>query len=131
MKKLILSIIIAFPLLLSAQAHLSSTESEIKRLHPDKIFTTNYTNSGQKYISTKMKFGYFAYFFDSKTNLTTECIQVAYDLPSLNAQIEIYNRTYVIISDTQWKAYLNNGGIINIELEYDSEHNSNIFTYTD
>jgi hypothetical protein len=37
-------------------------------------------------------------------------------MTALNAQVEIYTKKYVIVSETSWKAYLEGGGIMEIDL---------------
>jgi len=130
MKKFILGLILFLPLLGKAQAHLGATEFEIKNLHSDKTFETGYTDDGKKHISAFMVLGTFVYYFDKETGLSDFCIQIIEDITSLNAQVEYYNKKYVIISDTKWKAYLEGGGILNIELTYNQENKMYVFTYT-
>jgi hypothetical protein len=131
MRKLFLIVVAFLPLLTFGQAHLGLSESEIKNKYPEKSFETDYTDEGQKYISTFMIYGTFVYYFDKETGLSSSCIQVVDELPYLNGQVEAYNKKYVIISDTKWKAYLEGGGIINIELVYKEEYKLYVFYYTD
>ena len=119
-----------FPILTSAQAHLGSSESEIKEMHPDKTFETDYTDEGQKYISAFMVYGTFVYYFDEETGLSNSCIQIIEKMPYLNGQVEAYNKKYVILSETKWKAYLEGGGILNIELSWSEKYKLYSFAYT-
>jgi len=48
----------------------------------------------------------------------------------MNGQVEMYNKKYVITSDTSWTAYLEDGGIIHISLLYDSENKISFFSYS-
>ena len=48
MKKLLFLLIIVLPILSNAQAHLGSTEKEIRDLHSDKTFEIGYTDNGEK-----------------------------------------------------------------------------------
>jgi hypothetical protein len=130
MRKLIFALIAMLPLIVNAQAHLGSSESEIKQLHSDKTFETGYTDDGIKYISAYMVYGTFVYYFDKETGLSSFCMQLIYEIPYLNGQVEAYNKKYVIISDTKWKAYLEGGGILNIELTYNEENKLYVFYYT-
>ena len=77
-----------------------------------------------------MSLGTFIYYFDNETGLTSFCIQIPKDLVSLKAQVEIYNKKYVIISETSWKAYLEGGGLMKINLKYDEDSKSYYFTYS-
>lgn len=118
------------PILGKAQAHLGSTLTDIKALYPDKFFTIDYSTTGQKFASADMSYGTFYYYFDKKTGLSNFCMQVPDNMPALNALVENYNKRYVIISETSWKAYLEGGGILNIKLVYDEKYKLYSFQYT-
>jgi len=129
MRKLIFLLILMFPLLGTAQAHLGSTLTEIKAMHPDKVFKVEYTNDGTKYAYTDMPLGTFFYYFDSETGLSNLCLQIPDDMTALNTQVEIYNKKYVIVSETSWKAYLEGGGLMKINLTYREGLKSYMFIY--
>lgn len=129
MKKLIFALIVILPFLGNAQAHLGETPSGIKALHPDKTFTEDYTKDGQKYISAEMYYGTFVYYFNKETGLSDFCIQIPHNMTALNAQVEIYNKKYVIISETSWKAYLEGGGLLKINLKYEEDYKIYVFSY--
>jgi hypothetical protein len=130
MKRLMFLFIVFLPILSNAQAHLGSTEKEIRDLHSDKTFEVGYSDNGEKYICAFMIYGTFFYFFDKETRLSNFCIQAIDKMPYLNGQVEAYNKKYVIVSDTEWKAYLEGGGTMNIELKYNEEYEKYIFYYT-
>ena len=130
MKRLIFALIVMLPLIGKAQAHLGSTVADIKALHPDKVFTTKYSNDGTKYIYTDMPFGTFYYYFDKETGLSNLCLQIPDNMTALNAQVETYNKKYVIVSETSWKAYLEGGGLMKIKLSYEEDIKSYVFSYT-
>lgn len=114
---------------IKAQAHLGSTEYQIKKMYPNNTFTVDYTlKSHIRYISTDFQYGNFTYYFDAETGLSKFCFQIPHSTGTMNAQVEIYNKKYVIISDTSWKAYLEGGGIMYINLVYDSENKNSYFT---
>jgi hypothetical protein len=127
---LITAICLLSPIISKAQAHLGSTLSEIKSLHSDKVFKIDYTNSGQKYAQADMYYGTFIYYFDTETGLSNYNVQIPDNMTALNAQVEIYNKKYVIISETSWKAYLEGGGLMKINLTYNEEYKIYIFSYT-
>lgn len=130
MKRLLFLIVVLIPILSNAQAHLGSTEKEIKELHPDKTFKIEYTDDGVKYISTFMYYGTFVYYFDNETGLTNSCMQIIEEMTALNGQVEAYNKKYVIVSKSQWRAYLEGGAIMEITLEYNEEHKLYVFNYS-
>ncbi len=130
MKKLIFALILMLPLLGIAQAHLGSTLTDIKASHPDKEFTVNYTEEGQKYAYADMAYGTFYYYFDKVSGLSNFCMQIPFNMTTLNGQVEAYNRKYVIVSETYWKAYLEGGGLMKIELQYNKEYDLYVFYYT-
>ncbi len=127
---LIIAICFLSPIISKAQAHLGSTLSEIKSKYPDKNFKINVTNDGQKYTTAKMGLGEFVYYFDKETNLSNLVIQIPNNMTALNTQVEIYNKKYVIVSEVSWKAYLEGGGIMYIDLQYNKDLDSYIFYYT-
>jgi len=108
----------------TAQAHLGSTEQEIRNLHPQNKWKVGYVNNGQRYISSN-----FVYYFTSATNITDYNIQVPFSLANLNGQVEAYNNKYVITSETSWTAYLEDGGMIYIKLLYDEKNKIRYFSY--
>lgn len=130
MKHLTFALIILIPLFSNAQAHLGATASEIKSSHPDKVFESGITSKGERYLYTDMGLGTFYYYFDKQTGLTDICLQVPKNMIALNAQVEIYNKKYVILSETFWKAYLEDGGLIKISLYYSEELKTYMFIYT-
>lgn len=130
MKKLIVTILLMLPILGMAQAHLGETEYAIKNYHPEATFKTGYDNDGQKYIYTDMALGNFTYYIDSD-NLSHYNIQIPYDMKCVNAQVEIYNKKYVIVSGSKWKAYLEGGFIMYINLYYNTESKLYYFAYSE
>ena len=129
MKKFIFVLMAIFPFLVSAQAHLGASISEIKSYHPDQTWEVSYTTDGIKYISTAMSLGIFGYYIDNSTGLSYFCVQIPNNMVALNAQVEIYNKKYVITSKTTWSAYLEGGGIMNISLKYNDESKMYMFYY--
>jgi hypothetical protein len=130
MKKILFALILLLPLLGKAQAHVGSSLEDIKAKHPENVFTINYSKDGQKFATTDMSYGQFFYYFDKVTDLTAYCLQVPKSMIALNAQVELYNKKYVIVSDTSWKAYLGNNAKMNIHLVYDEKYEYYVFTYS-
>jgi len=130
MKKLIFALILMLPLLGKTQAHLGTTLTDIKALYPDKEFTVKYADDGTKYAYTDMVYGTFYYYFDKESGLSKFCMQFPFNMTTLNGQVEAYNKKYVIVSETYWKAYLEGGSLMKIELQYNKEYDLYIFYYT-
>jgi hypothetical protein len=130
LKIILLLLIVTLPKLSNAQAYLGSTEKEIRDLHSDNTFKVGYTDDGEKYISSFMYFGTFIYYFDKETKLSNFCMQIVDEMPYLNGQVEAYNKNYVIVSDSEWKAYLEGGNVVKINLSYNEEHKFYVFKYT-
>ena len=128
-KKIIFALTLLFPLLGKAQAHLGSTLADLKEFHPDKTFEIDYTTTGTKYAKASMPLGTFVYYFNSE-GITVKCLQFPDNMTALNTQVEIYNKKYVIISEKSWKAYLEGGGLLKINLEYNEEEKFYVFHYT-
>lgn len=130
MKKLAIIFFLFFTFNAKGQAHLSSSESSIRAIHSDKIFTTGYTDEGNKYISTDMVYGSFTYYFGKENGLSYYNIQIPFNPATMNGQVESYNNKYVITSDTSWTAYLETGGMIYIKLIYNENSNIRYFSYS-
>jgi hypothetical protein len=127
---ILIAITTLFPFIAKSQANLGTTLSEIKADNPGKTFTTDVTKEGTKYAYADMQLGVFYYYFDNTTNLSYLCLQVPYNLKSLNTQVELYNKNYVTISENSWKAYLEGGGTLKINLEYHEKQKIYIFYYS-
>ena len=132
MKKLIFSLLlITTSIVGKGQAHIGSTEAEIRAMEPTNQFSSGYlkTTDGEtlKYISSYFALGQFFYYFkDGKSKF---CTQFPDDIPSLNAQVEIYNSKYVRINPNKWQAYLDKGGRMEIILDYDAKRDLYMFIY--
>jgi hypothetical protein len=119
MKKIfILLLFVLLRLFVYSQARLGWTETQIRNDFSTVYFTTAYTDDGTKYIYGMYNGSNLAYFFD-ENGLCDFVVLYPEDQGALNYFVELYNRKYVIISDTKWKAYLTNGGVVNIELKND------------
>lgn len=98
-----------------SQSRLGYTESQIRSEFSEQYFTTAYTEKGVKYIHFTNERFLAMYFFD-KDNVCFLCSATPLNGGVLNYMVESYNKKYVIVSDTQWKYYTDNGLIIYIEL---------------
>ncbi len=98
-----------------SQARIGFTESQIRSEFYYLSFEEGVTNDGFKYIYTYGDRGAIAYFFD-EDGICILTRYMPYTQGDLNYYVEIYNSRYVILSETHWKAYLKNGGIIDIYL---------------
>jgi hypothetical protein len=121
MTRLILEILVLilwllFAESLLAQARIGYTEKQIKSEFANYNFKTAYTKDNTKYIYWEDADLISAYYLDNK-NISYACIIVPKKQGILNYLVESYNKKYVIISETQWKMY-NNNGIVNIELVF-------------
>jgi hypothetical protein len=130
MKSLFLTLMLAAPMLIKAQAHLGESLSGLKSRYPDKFFKIQTTNDGTTYTTAEQPLGTFVYYFHKETGLTNLCVQIPNNTQALSAQIEIYNGKYVIISDKKWKAYLDGGTIMNIDLMFSDDLESFVFFYS-
>ena len=129
MKKFLISLFLLIPPVLKSQAHIGASFSELRGKFPDKKFEISYTDEGTKYTSAEQPLGLFIYYLND-ANITIGCIQIPWSLESMSAQIEIYNKKYVILSENSWRAYLEGGSTMNIKLEYNRESEVYIFYYT-
>lgn len=129
MKKICFLIIILVPLIVKSQALLGFTIKEIKANFPNNDFEMVKTDDGAVIYKTEFNHGSFFYLFDKKTLTTDMCVLYPNNTTNLNALVELYNKEYVIISESSWKAYLENGVIMKVDLFYDKEDKIYYFTY--
>jgi len=107
----------AFCTEVSAQARLGSTESEIRKDFSGTSFKIDRTDDGTKYIYYENnEMVVFYYLNDDNECFVTRIIPRQ---GTLNYLVEKYNKSYVIISDTKWKMYTDNG-IVNIDLTFNN-----------
>ena len=130
MKFFYLFVLLILPIVSSAQAHLGESYTGLKNRYPDLTFEVQTTTDGTVYTTAQQLLGIFIYYFDSETGLTNLCVQIPDDLQALKTQVEIYNKKYVIISENSWKAYLDGGNTMNINLMYNDEYETYLFYYT-
>ena len=130
MKKLLLIFVLALSFFSNAQAHLGESFAGLKSKYPDTYFKIETTSDGTKYTTADHQLGTFVYYFNGETGLTELCVQIPNDLQALNTQVEIYNKKYVILTESSWKAYLDGGNTMNISLIYNEEYETYIFYYT-
>jgi hypothetical protein len=103
-----------------AQARLGSTEKEIRNDFSEHYIKTGYANDGSKYIYWENNEMLVAYYFN-KESICESCAIFTKTQGVLNYLVEKYNKNYVIISETKWKMYSENG-IMNIELFFEKDY---------
>ena len=111
-----------------AQAHLGETIYGLNHRYPNEELKLEYMTDGVPYTTISHEMGMYFYFFNSNMK-TKSCMQIPHSIQDLNAQVEIYNSKYVILSENKWKAYLEGGGIMNITLHYDEDLETYLFLY--
>jgi hypothetical protein len=119
MKKTILTIMFAITsCILFGQARNGNSAADISAEFSERIYDlkSGLTKDGDYYILIKTERASVLYNFDSDKVCTTSVILPEND-GALNFYVEMYNKQYVIISPTSWKAY-SNQGIADIELVY-------------
>lgn len=119
MKKTLLTILFGITnLVIFGQARLGSTATEIKTEYWESSYNlkSGYTDDYVYYITITLVNAKVMYFFNSdKVCILTSIIPN--NQGALNFFVELYNKQYVIISNTEWKMYSNNG-IAKINLIY-------------
>lgn len=98
-----------------SQSRLGYTESQIRSEFSEQVFSTSYTEKGTKYIHFTNERLLAMYFFNEE-NICFLCSATPLNGGVLNYMVENFNKKYVIISDTSWKYYTENGLIIYIDL---------------
>lgn len=113
----------------AAQARLGVTFDQLKSEFPELTFEYRYSKYGEGFATTHATLGLVTYYFDKVTELSNFCFIIPEDPIALSVMIEGYNKKYVILSETDWIAYLPNGKIIKITLRYDEGLNTYLFYY--
>ena len=122
MKKLIVLVMLLFSFFSSiSQVRLQYTAEEIKSEFKG-IFEVNedYLDDGTYYITVWTAKSAVIHLFMNKSDQANRCVVIPYTKADLNYYVEQYNRKYVIVSDTQWKMYTENG-LCNIWLDFEGE----------
>ena len=128
MKKLFILFSIIFSITCYSQAHLGHTYNELERFVGNRPIKTGFLKNGYWYAETNYDLGKFVYCF-SNDGYIVFCFQIPYNQGCVNAQAEIYNQKYSIISSNSWVAYLDGGGIMYINLVYDDGLEQFVFNY--
>lgn len=115
MKKLILTLTLFVISLTSfSQARVHYTESQIRKEFNNSKFETSYTDGGVKFIY-KVDENVATYYYFDNESICYMCMMIPLKQGGLNYFVEDYNSKYVIVSDTEWKFY-NQNGIMYINL---------------
>jgi hypothetical protein len=122
MKKVILILLVlGLGYKTDAQARLGDTEWEIREEFSEKTFTSGYSKDGDKWLMMETSLSTVGYYFGKESDWKCYMTIVIPDnQTALNTLVEKYNREYVIISETEWKMYGNNG-IMKISLIFAEE----------
>lgn len=130
-KALFILCFVFIPFIITAQISIGSTIEELKAKFPNMSFDLKTSPSGILTAWSAYGENVLIYLFDkNKEVYKVHEIIKAENTAFLNAQVNAYNQKYVIVSDKSWKAYLPNGHIMTIALEYDKTVNKHIFTYS-
>jgi len=131
MKHFLLSIaLLAILITGTSQARLGYSEKEIrKELYGVELEVSN--SDDETYtLGFESAYGAFFYIMDTNTKICEFCMYVMNSQGSVNAMVESFNGKYVILSDTEWRAYTDAGGMVDIALQYNYEHGLYAFIYT-
>ena len=113
MKSILLFILI--PFYSYSQGVVGLTLSELKQSYPGQVYERTEIETGTVY-STKFPYCVASYFFRTGTDVIEFTMVFPDGTTKLSGMIEKYNREYVIISKTEWRAYIN-GSTMEIKLE--------------
>jgi len=112
-----------------SQALLGFSIEDIKANFSENSFEKIISDNGRLMYRTEFEHGDFIYVFDKETLLSNTCMLFPNNLANLNALVELYNKEYVVVSDSSWKAYLDNGTIMKVELIFDTKNKIYFFVY--
>lgn len=102
----------------SGQARLGSSVTDIKKEFSDKSheLKSGYDSDKNYYIRVFTDIATVFYYFD-EDSYCDQVLIIPDDNGKLNYFVEDYNKSYVIISNQEWKMY-NESGIANIRLVF-------------
>ncbi len=115
MKKLLLFAMLFITIAASGQIRLGYTPSEIKYEFSKYTFENDVADDGTTMLLMKTNYAYIYYYF-----VDNVCVQtVIFPKNDYVVQnfVQIFNESYVIVDDTEWK-YYSNGKIMNVTLKY-------------
>ncbi|MBX7242594.1 MAG: hypothetical protein K1X92_12705, partial [Bacteroidia bacterium] len=122
MKHIILILVLIFCINYTrGQARIGDTEWEIRDEFSEKTFKSGTDSDGDKWISMETSISTVRYYFNALHEWQCYLTMIIPDnQAALNYLVEKYNKEYVIISETSWKMYGNNG-IMKINLIFAEE----------
>ncbi|MBN2664076.1 MAG: hypothetical protein JXR68_10540 [Bacteroidales bacterium] len=95
-----------------SQSRIGWTELQIKTEFYSWSFDTDYLNDGTKYIVTDDENNATIAYFFNEQGLCYLTMVMPSNQVAVNYYVQTYNNQYVIVSDTEWKAYLANGVLV-------------------
>lgn len=122
MKKIFLIITLLFAVISGfSQVRIGYSAEEIKEefTGTEEGIDVRYTDDGKIYYVRDFPSVKFIYLFN-EDKICHTCVVVPLTEGALNTLVENYNKNFVIISDTKWKWY-NENGIAEIELVFDAK----------
>lgn len=108
------------PTILLAQAMLGYTFAEVKEKYPQVKFKQVKQKAGYS-LAGEFECIAFAYFIYDGSDVVQLCMGIPKGMECLSGYVENYNEKYVILSKTSWRAYMESGFIMSINLEHDEE----------
>ena len=126
MKQLLFAVALMLCTAILGQARIGYSMSEIKSEFSEFSQRTGYTDDMTPYLRVDMSRASVIYYFED--GICTLSVVVPDDQGALNYFVEQYNRQYVILSPSEWKAYVS-GGIIGAKLFFKEEGGYYIIWY--
>jgi hypothetical protein len=114
MKTLILSALLLASTTLLSQVRLGNSRSEIYKEFQEYSPEFGTFEDGTPHLSFTTSRAYVRHSFNA-SGYCTDAMVVPLNQGALNFYVEMYNRQYVIVSQTEWKMY-NSNGIATIKL---------------
>ena len=100
-----------------AQVHLGFTEAEIRNKYPNNRYEVRSSPDGVlKTLAFYNESSSFLYLLNKEGVIHT-VYNIFIDMAPINGMVEFYNNHYVVVSEVEWKAYLEKGQIMRIVLK--------------
>ena len=116
MKQVIFGLAVIITQGVLAQVHLGFTEAELRNKYPNNRYEVRLSPDGVlKTLTFYNERSSFLYLLNKEGVIHT-VNNIFLDMAPINGMVEFYNNHYVVVSEVEWKAYLEKGQIMCIVL---------------
>jgi hypothetical protein len=120
--KIVTAILLNFYLILPAngQARIGKSKESLTDEFQEYKPKFDISTDGKPYMHFEMKYSIVFHYFN-EDEICTMSVILPKEEGMLNYLVELYNKSYVIVDDRNWKMYAENGAIATIQLVSENE----------